>query len=145
MAWNRGEGMEVPAMGLSAHEQRILESIEERLADSDPKLASLLGTFGRLAAAEAMPPREETRTGRRWPARRPRRGGQYQRHDGTHSSPSRSGQRLRWRLAFPVLWLAISLSLMALALTLSRGGKGAAGTCTVWTPTCAVRVQQVSP
>lgn len=42
-------------MSLSAREQRALESIADVLAESDPGLGSLLGTFSRLAADEEMP------------------------------------------------------------------------------------------
>lgn len=50
-------------MSLSAHERQALETIEDSLAGSDPKLASMLATFNRLAAGEEMPTREETRAG----------------------------------------------------------------------------------
>jgi Protein of unknown function (DUF3040) len=49
------------AMSLSAREQQELASIEDRLASSDPKLASLLAMFGRLASGEDMPMRDKVR------------------------------------------------------------------------------------
>src|SRR5260370_15618238 len=46
-------------MSLSAWEQQSLDSIEDELAGSDPKLASLLATFARHASGEEMPVREK--------------------------------------------------------------------------------------
>ena len=40
-------------MGLSASEQQALDSIESTLTSSDPKLASLLAIFARLASGSA--------------------------------------------------------------------------------------------
>ena len=45
-------------MSLSASEQQALASIEATLTSSDPKLASLLAIFARLASGEEMPVRE---------------------------------------------------------------------------------------
>jgi hypothetical protein len=42
-------------MGLPTCQQRILESIEAKLAESDPRLASLFGIFTRLTRADTMP------------------------------------------------------------------------------------------
>jgi hypothetical protein len=42
-------------MGLPTGQQRILESIEGRLAQSDPRLVSLFSIFTRLNLAEKMP------------------------------------------------------------------------------------------
>jgi Protein of unknown function (DUF3040) len=58
-------------MGLGADEQRLLDSIEEAIASSDPRLASLLGTFARLTAGEELPVREQIRAAGRRTARRP--------------------------------------------------------------------------
>jgi Protein of unknown function (DUF3040) len=116
--------MEVPAMGLSAHEQRVLESIEERLVGSDPKLASLLTTFTRLTAGEALPAQENTGKGLRRilslnRSRRYRRRGRMRR-------ARRNRTHLRWQLAWPLLWLAVSMAMIAVALVASqRGGTGA--------------------
>ena len=46
-------------MSLSAREQQALDSIGDELAGADPKLASLLATFARLASGEEMPVREK--------------------------------------------------------------------------------------
>ena len=41
-------------MSLSASEQQVLDSIEAALTSSDPKLASLLAIFARLASGEVL-------------------------------------------------------------------------------------------
>ncbi|HTX84267.1 MAG TPA: hypothetical protein VME44_18940 [Streptosporangiaceae bacterium] len=46
-------------MSLSARERQVLDSIEEGLARSDPRLVGLLATFTRLASGEKMPAREK--------------------------------------------------------------------------------------
>jgi hypothetical protein len=46
-------------MSLSAREQQALDSIEDELAGSDPKLASLLATFAGHASGQEMPAREK--------------------------------------------------------------------------------------
>jgi hypothetical protein len=50
--------MEVVAVSLNAREQRTLRHIADELAVSDPKPASILGIFNRLAWGEAMPARQ---------------------------------------------------------------------------------------
>ena len=52
-------------MSLNASEQQALDSIEATLTSSDPKLASLLAIFTRLASGEEMPVRERVRVHRR--------------------------------------------------------------------------------
>jgi hypothetical protein len=44
---------------LSARDQRLLDQAREDVARSDPRLASMLATFARLTADEAMPDREQ--------------------------------------------------------------------------------------
>jgi len=44
------QGMEVAVMSLSAQDQRALDRVEDRPADSAPGLTSLLATFTRLAS-----------------------------------------------------------------------------------------------
>jgi hypothetical protein len=46
-------------MDLSARDQRLLDQAREDVARSDPRLASMLATFARLTADEAMPDREQ--------------------------------------------------------------------------------------
>jgi len=68
-------------MSLTQPETQALGSIADGLAGADPRLASMLTIFSRLAAGEDMPAREKTRARcRRLTARRrrgpaPRRGG----------------------------------------------------------------------
>jgi hypothetical protein len=50
-------------MGLPARQRRILERTEGALRRSDPKLAMLFSTFGRLTQDEAMPCREAVKHG----------------------------------------------------------------------------------
>lgn len=48
-------------MSLPAVQERILQKIEGRLRDSDPRLSSLFVIFGRLTRDEAMPRMEEVK------------------------------------------------------------------------------------
>jgi hypothetical protein len=50
-------------MGLPAGQRKELERIEGVLRGSDPRLAALFGTFGRLTRDEDMPRREALRNG----------------------------------------------------------------------------------
>ena len=43
-------------------ERQTLNSIQSVLGHTDPKLASLLGTFSRLASSEEMPAHERVRS-----------------------------------------------------------------------------------
>ena len=52
-------------MSLSASEQQALDSIEATLTSADPKLASRLAIFARLASGEEMPLHERVRIHRR--------------------------------------------------------------------------------
>jgi len=94
-------------------EPRALDSIARALGGSDPKLASLLATFSRLASSEEMPPHEKVRSPlrhpphRRWP--RPRRGKAPHRRRG----PQR---------AAVLIWLVASITLITVAVIISRGG-----------------------
>lgn len=94
-------------MGFSEREQRALDSIEDGLVGSDPKLASLLAIFSRLTAGEALPAGEKI-----W----------------VHSH--RPHQELCWQLAGPLLWLVVSIALIAVALTV--GNSGDSGACWTW-------------
>lgn len=93
-------------MSLSAHEQHALDGIADGLAQSDPRLASLLATFNRLTSGEAMPASEKDAVVRR----------------------VRFG-RARWlyaRLGFQRIalttWLALGIVLVLVALLASHGG-----------------------
>src|SRR5215472_6270080 len=69
-------------MSLNEPERQALGSIEDGLAGVDPRLASMLNIFSRLAAGEEMPLREKIQVRRGPPAahrrrrarRHPRRG-----------------------------------------------------------------------
>jgi Protein of unknown function (DUF3040) len=117
--------MEVTVMSLSAREQQALDFIEDRLAGSDPRLASLLATFARLTSDEDMPVREKIRAaGRR----------------DTHGLLRlfRLFRRPGFQRAAPLLWLLITFAMIAVALVLS-GGRGA--TCTrSWQVMCTAPV-----
>lgn len=49
-------------MSISEREREVLDSTESDLADSDPRLASMLVMFSRLTADERMPAREPVRS-----------------------------------------------------------------------------------
>jgi hypothetical protein len=46
-------------MRLCAREERLLGRLGEEVTCSDPRLASMMATFGRLTAGEPMPDREQ--------------------------------------------------------------------------------------
>jgi hypothetical protein len=48
-------------MRLSRRERRNLRHINRTLRGADPRLASMLDMFSRLAAGDAMPPHEQLR------------------------------------------------------------------------------------
>lgn len=96
-------------MGLTAREQRVLHSIEDGLAASYPLLASQLTEFTRLTAGEAFPAGENIRA---------------HRHRGCVHRP----------LAWPLLWLVISVALISVVLALGHHG---GGTCAVRASSCA--------
>jgi hypothetical protein len=105
-------------MSLSAREQQALDSIEGGLAGSDPELVSLLATFARLASGEEMPVHEETRVLGRHATRplrnrRPRRGNVHR--------TRRLCPHLGLQQTIVLLWLAVTIAVVAVALVLSRG------------------------
>ena len=112
-------------MSLSTWEQDALDSIKDRLASSDPTLVARLTIFARLASNEAMPAREEIRAS-------PRR-------DVRHSPPEAGHTRRvyqRLEQAALLVWLVITVALIAVALVYHRGGSQ--GTCTgSWATICA--------
>src|SRR5215831_1231273 len=62
------QASDVMMMSFTEPETQALGSIADGLAGSDPRLASMLTIFGRLAAGEEMPAREKTRVRRGRPA-----------------------------------------------------------------------------
>ena len=99
-------------MSLSAWEQQALDCIEDELAGSDPKLASLLATFARHASGEEMPVREKipNQALRRGNVRRPAR---------------RLFPRLGLQQTMLLLWLTVTIALIAVALVLNRDSRNA--------------------
>jgi hypothetical protein len=120
-------------MSLSGHDQRALDLISDRLAGSDPRLAGLLGIFTRLTAGEEMPAAEQIRPGLPAPAFRVRR---PQRRPCGRRTPRRGRRVLSRDGAMLLLWLAISVTMIAVAVVLSAGSPGPP--CHVaWTMGCA--------
>jgi hypothetical protein len=111
-----GKAMEVAVMSLSARENLLLESIESRLVGSDPGLASMLDTFTRLTLGEDMPVREVIR---------PRHCSSLQKRRGPRGLVKRLGRPQ----AALLVWLVISIALLATALAVSRSAGGARGAC----------------
>ena len=101
-------------MSLSAEDKQALESIEVRLAESDPGLVSLLGAFSRLASGEAMP------SGNRIHRIRPLATAGL----GRSRSQRRFYRRLGLSQAALLLWLLISVGAIAVALAMSNRGTG---------------------
>jgi hypothetical protein len=113
--------MEVAVMSLSAREKHALDSIESWLAGSDPGLASMLDTFTRLTSGEVMPVREKVRP-------RPRRNSQGRR---TGRRPRPLAHPLGRQHVAVLVWLVISIAMVATALAVGRSGGGARGACAV--------------
>ena len=124
-------------MSISAREQQTLDSIEARLAGSDPKLASLLGIFGRLMSSEEMPVHEKIRALRR-AAHRPRRRRRHPRRNRVRLNVPRLRLGLGSGRVALLLWLVVAVVLIAVGVIATRGGSG--GACTkAWGVTCAWR------
>jgi Protein of unknown function (DUF3040) len=120
-------------MSLSAREQHALDSIETALTGSDPDLAVLLATFGRLTSGEEMPGREKI-LGRRWWHRRRRRAWRrgWSRAWGL---VRRLWRRLGWPRTGLLLWIVVSVGLIMLAPVINRGSHR---TCPpAWAAACA--------
>src|SRR5215831_20062728 len=107
-------------MSLSAGEQQALNSIESGLAGSDPGLVSLLATFARLASGEEMPVHEEIRVLRRRATHRPLR---HRRPRRGHVHRDGRSLHLGWQQTILLLWLAVTIALVAAALVLNRGSR----------------------
>jgi hypothetical protein len=109
-------------MSLNQPQTRALGAIADGLAGSDPRLASMLTIFSRLAAGEEMPAREKTRVRRGRPAvQRPRRARRHPRRGTARPQPRRRYARLG-RQAVLVLGAVISAALLAVALALTASG-----------------------
>lgn len=125
-------------MSISEREQQALESIENDLASTGPKLASMLAIFGRLSAGEEMPVRERVRRVFDLPsAARP--GVTGTEATGPPGRPRRTLPGLSKQWVW-LVWLAAAIALVGWGLT--RGNEAAKGACTV--PTAACR-QMLTP
>ena len=110
-------------MSFNQLETQALGSIADGLAGSDPRLASMLAIFSRLAAGEEMPAREKTRVRRgRAAAHRPRRARRHPRRGRAFPQPRRLCARLGWQQAMLVLGAVISAALLTAALALTASG-----------------------
>jgi hypothetical protein len=95
-------------MSLNEPKMQDLGWIENGLADSDPRLASMLNIFSRLAAGEEMPVREKIRLRRGRPAAHRLR--RARRHPRGIALPQarRLYPRLGLQQAMLLLWVVIS-------------------------------------
>ena len=110
-------------MSLTEPESQALGSIQDGLAGSDPRLASMLTIFSRLAAGEEMPAREMTRVRRGRPAAlRLRRARRHPRLGRALPQPHRLYLRLGWQQTMLLLWAVLSAALLAVALVLNSSG-----------------------
>jgi hypothetical protein len=95
-------------------EHQALDSIQSALGHTDPRLASLLATFTRLASSEEMPAHEKVRSPLRQPPRRRRSRLRRGKAPYRHRSPQR---------AVILTWLITSIAMITVAVILSRGGQ----------------------
>ena len=102
---------------------QALGAIADGLAGSDPRLASMLTIFSRLAAGEEMPAGEKIPVRRGRPAAlRPRRTRRRPRRGTAFPQPRRLYPRLGRQQAMLLLWAVISAGLLAVALVLNTSG-----------------------
>jgi hypothetical protein len=102
----------------SERDRHVLDAMRNYLAESDPHLVGLLGTFTRLTAGEEMPAREQLRAA--W--RRPMRADRDLRPKLARRSRGVSAhgrQRLGLARGLMLLWLLASVGLISLAVALS--------------------------
>jgi len=110
-------------MSLTQLETQALGSIADGLAGADPRLASMLTIFSRLAAGEQMPARGKSRVRRGRPAaRRPRRARRHPRRGTACLQARRRYARLGWQPAMLVLGAVISAALLTAALAFTASG-----------------------
>ena len=112
-------------MSLNQSETQTLGTIEHRLAGSDPRLASMLNIFSRLAADEEMPARAKTRVRRGRPPARPRRARRHPRRGTALPQVRRLYPRLGRQQAILLLWAVTTAALLATALLLNTSGHNA--------------------
>jgi hypothetical protein len=110
-------------ISLNQLETQALGSIADGLAGSDPRLASMLTIFSRLAPGEEMPAREKTRVRRGRPAvHRPRRARRHPRRGIARPQPRRLCAQLGRQQAMLLLGAVISAALLTAALALNASG-----------------------
>jgi hypothetical protein len=110
-------------MSLNQLETKALGSIADGLAGADPRLASMLTIFSRLAAGEEMPAREKTRARRGRPAAHcPRRARRHPRRGTARPQPRRRYVRRGRQRAMLVLGAVLSAALLTAALALNASG-----------------------
>jgi hypothetical protein len=132
--------MEELALSLSAWEEQTLDSIKDELTGSDPKLVKLLTGFTQLVSGEAMPVREKLRAGSRRMIRYSPGRRRPCCQTGACRNSIRAGRHLALQYALLLSWLLISVTLITVALVLSRSGphETAIQTCTgAWPASCA--------
>jgi Protein of unknown function (DUF3040) len=123
-------------MSHSAREQQTLDSIEDGLAGSDPHLTAMLGIFTQLASGEEMPAREKISVSWQQATSRARRNRRHPRRNKTSRQVHRMYRRLGFGRAALLLWLLITIALIAIGPVLSRGGSGDA-CASIWVAACA--------
>ena len=112
-------------MSLNQSETQTLGTIADGLAGSDPRLASMLDIFSRLAAGEEMPARAKTRVRRGRPPARPRRARRHPRRGTALPQVRRLYPRLGRQQAILLLWAVTTAALLATALLLNTSGHSA--------------------
>ena len=113
-------------MSLNQSETQTLGTIADGLAGSDPRLASMLDIFSRLAVGEEMPAREETQVRRgRLAAHRPRRTRRHPRRGTARPQARRLYPRLGRQQAILLLWAVTTAALLTVALLLNTSGHNA--------------------
>ena len=111
-------------MSLTEPETQALGAIAHGLTGSDPRLASMLTIFSRLAAGEEMPASEKIPVRRGRPAAlRPRRTRRRPRRGTAFPQPRRLYPRLGRQQAMLFLWAVISAGLLAVVLVLNTSHK----------------------
>jgi hypothetical protein len=107
-------------MTLSAWEQQALDTIQDGLTSSDPRLAGLLAMFTRLVSDEEMPVREKVRIRSRRNLCHLSRGRRLRKSQSHRRTPL-VRPHLGGQQAAMLVYVAIAVVLIATALILSRG------------------------
>jgi hypothetical protein len=123
-------------MSLSTHERRALHSIEADLSGSDPQLVSLLATFTRLTQDEKMPGYEQIGSGGKPRGARHAQAGRYHRPGHAWRACLLSQPSNLYRAGL-LLWLVVSICLVAVALAVNRNGGGARTCMNPWIAACS--------